>query len=173
MKILIVYGTSEGQTRKIARYIEDVLQQEGHQVAIADATDEPPAPEGYDGVIIGSSIHMHSYQKSIKKYVSENITALNEMRSALFTVSMAVATGLDEEEDEVEDLEEDFLEDMGWEPGDTKHIAGALRYTKYDYLTKLVMRLISKSQGRTTDTSQDHEYTDWDEVREFALYFID
>ena len=29
MKILIVYGTTEGQTRKIARFMEDVLQDAG------------------------------------------------------------------------------------------------------------------------------------------------
>ena len=44
MKLLIVYGTTEGQTRKIARYMEDVLQDAGHKVTIADVTEEPPAP---------------------------------------------------------------------------------------------------------------------------------
>jgi menaquinone-dependent protoporphyrinogen oxidase len=44
MKILIVYGTSEGQTRKIARFMENVLQNENHQVVIADSTEDPRCP---------------------------------------------------------------------------------------------------------------------------------
>ena len=62
MKILIIYGTTEGHTRKIARFMEDVLQEEDHKVSIADATDEPPAPDQYDCIFIGGSLHMHKYQ---------------------------------------------------------------------------------------------------------------
>ncbi len=41
MKILIIYGTTEGQTRKIARYMEEQLQGAGHSVVISDVTDGP------------------------------------------------------------------------------------------------------------------------------------
>lgn len=47
MKLLIVYGTTEGHTRKIARFMEDVLQEAACKVTIADAPDEPPPLNSY------------------------------------------------------------------------------------------------------------------------------
>jgi menaquinone-dependent protoporphyrinogen oxidase len=35
MKALIIYGTTEGQTRKIARFMENVLEEMGHKATIA------------------------------------------------------------------------------------------------------------------------------------------
>ena len=58
MKILIVYGTVEGQTRKIARFMADILREKSHQVVISNAVENPPAPIDFDAVLIGSSIHM-------------------------------------------------------------------------------------------------------------------
>ena len=38
MRILICYGTTEGQTRKIAEFIADVVKRGGHEPALFDAT---------------------------------------------------------------------------------------------------------------------------------------
>ena len=172
MKILIIYGTSEGQTRKIARFMEDVLQDENHKVVIADATEEPPTPDVYDITLIGSSIHMHKYQSSIQHYIAENKDELNKKPSAFFSVCMAVASDIDEEHKEAHTIAEKFLDKTGWKPKEISHIAGALKYTKYDYFKRLIMRMIAKKQGGDTDTSQDHEYTDWNAVKAFVLDFV-
>jgi hypothetical protein len=37
--------------------MEDELKQNGHKVTLADASDQPPTPKGFDGVFIG----VHSY----------------------------------------------------------------------------------------------------------------
>lgn len=171
MKILIVYGTTEGQTRKIARFMEDLLQEEGHQVAIADASEDPPTPNGYQAVLVGSSIHMHKYHPSVVNYVLEHVDELSSMPSAFFSVCMAVASELEEEHAEAHTIAETFLDKTCWNADGTAHIAGALKYTKYDYFKRLIMRMIAKKQGGSTDTSTDHEYTDWEAVRRFALDF--
>ncbi len=62
MKLLIVYGTTEGHTRKIARFMEDVLQEAGHKVAIADASGDPPAPKDYNAILIGGSMHKYRFK---------------------------------------------------------------------------------------------------------------
>ena len=172
MKILIIYGTSEGQTRKIARFMEDVLQNEDHKVVIADATEEPPEPNGFDAVLIGSSIHMHKYQSSIHDFIEKNIDELNKKPSAFFSVCMAVASNIEEEHEEVHNLAKEFLKQTGLKAKEISHIAGALKYTKYDYFKRLIMRMIAKKQGGGTNTSQDYEYTDWDAVKTFVLDFI-
>ncbi|WP_036383853.1 flavodoxin domain-containing protein [Muricauda sp. MAR_2010_75] len=171
MKILIVYATSEGQTRKISRFMEEVLQAKNHSVVIADATEDPPSPEKFDAVLIGSSIHIQKYHSSIKDYIMKNLDELNIKHSAFFSVSMAIASDIEEEHKEVEKIAQHFLDQTGWKPNETHHIAGALKYTQYDYFKKLIMRMIAKKEGGSTDTSKDHEYTDWDAVRSFVLDF--
>jgi menaquinone-dependent protoporphyrinogen oxidase len=171
MKILILYGTTEGQTRKIAHFIEAILHNAGNQVTIADTTAEPPSPKEYDAVLIGSSIHMHKYQSSVKNYIKKHVAHLNQMPSAFFSVSLAAASGLEDEQREVQKITTHFLEQTGWRPLMTSQVAGALKYTEYDYFKRLIMKLISKKEGGATDTSQDYEYTDWDEVTKFANEF--
>jgi hypothetical protein len=49
-----------------------------------------------------------------------------------------------------------------------KEVAGALKYTRYGWLKRRVMRYIAGKAGGSTDTSRDHEYTDWEDLRVFA-----
>ncbi|MGO4822644.1 MULTISPECIES: menaquinone-dependent protoporphyrinogen IX dehydrogenase [unclassified Flavobacterium] len=172
MKLLIIYGTTEGQTRKIAHYIESILKNANHEVTIADTTADPPSPKSYDAILIGSSIHMHKYQSSVKHYIKKYIADLNQMPAAFFSVSLAVASDLDDEHLEVQKITNDFLEQTGWQPILISQIAGALKYTEYDYFKRLIMKMISKKQGGATDTSQDYEYTNWDEVAKFTNEFV-
>jgi len=44
----------------------------------------------------------------------------------------------------------------------------ALQYREYDFVTRLVMRVLMRRAGHTTDVWRDHEYTDWDAVERFA-----
>ncbi len=172
MKILIIYGTVEGQSRKIARFMEEVLQEDGHQVVIADAIEEPPNPTGYEIVIVGSSIHMHKYNTAIRDYVMNHIDLLNKIPSVFYSVCMAVASDIPEEHEEAAGIAQSFLKHTGWKALAVWHIAGALKYSQYDYFKRLIMRMIAKKQGGATDTSQDYEYTDWEEVKHLVLQFV-
>jgi menaquinone-dependent protoporphyrinogen oxidase len=172
MRVLIIYGSTEGQTRKISRFMEDVLQQKGHQVMISDAKSEPPSPEGFDAVLVGASVHIHKYQKVVKDYIIKHKDLLNDLKSAFFSVCMAVAREDKSEHEAVYKLTHDFFEQTGWKPFEEVYFAGAVKYTKYDYFKKFIMRLISKKAGGSTDISKDFEYTDWDQVKAFALNFV-
>ena len=59
-------------------------------------------------------------------------------------------------------------------------MAGALQYQEYDFVTRLVMRLIASRHGTYagtggdhdfTDTKHDHEFTDWEALDRFASAF--
>ena len=41
MKVLVLYGTSEGQTRKIAKYVADQLREHGTDIAVRNILDDP------------------------------------------------------------------------------------------------------------------------------------
>lgn len=67
---------------------------------------------------------------------------------------------------------DEFLELTGWQPGKIQAVAGALLYTKYNFFLRLLMKRIAKAAGGDTDTSRDHEYTDWKALDHFVEEFL-
>jgi menaquinone-dependent protoporphyrinogen oxidase len=62
----------------------------------------------------------------------------------------------------------EFIAKTGWHPNLTQSVAGTVAYTRYPFLTRMVMKFISARTGRPTDTSRDWEFTNWQEIDEFA-----
>ena len=44
-----------------------------------------------------------------------------------------------------------------------------MAYTRYRPLLRWMMKRLSARAGRPTDTSRDHELTDWSQVRRFVV----
>jgi menaquinone-dependent protoporphyrinogen oxidase len=89
-KILIGYGTTEGQTAKIADRLAEVMRSHGFE---ADAVDvkrsENLQLDDYQAVIIGGSIHMGKHQEAVADFVRLNRAVLERLPSAFFSVSLA------------------------------------------------------------------------------------
>ena len=91
--ILLVYGTSEGQTAKIARHIETTLEANGAAVRTIEGhelEDELPVAD-FDAVIVGASVHAGKHDKHIVHFVKDNLEALEHLPSAFFSVSLSAA----------------------------------------------------------------------------------
>lgn len=171
MKIYIAYATQEGQTAKIADYIADVIRAHGHQADTADiGHTKDGVLVGYDGVIVGSSIHMGKHDKHAVEYVRHNGDTLEKLPSAFFSVSLA-AHG---DEAEAEGYVEEFETETGWRPRQVALFGGALNYTQYGFLKRRMMKKIAgdKPGNLGTDTSRDYVYTEWDGVRRFVEAFL-
>jgi menaquinone-dependent protoporphyrinogen oxidase len=69
---------------------------------------------------------------------------------------------------------ENFEQQTGWRPVQIGLFSGALLYRQYGFLKRLMMkRIVSSKPGNlSTDTSRDHEYTEWDAVERFAEDFL-
>lgn len=90
MRIYIPYATREGQTAKIADYSADVVRDHGYGADTVDiGLTKDGVPAGYDGVIVGSSIHMGKHDKHASEYMRHNRDALEQLPSAFFAVSLA------------------------------------------------------------------------------------
>ena len=50
-------------------------------------------------------------------------------------------------------------------------MAGALPYTRYNWLIRRVMKRIAAKAGGDIDTTRNYEYTDWQDLRTFAEQF--
>lgn len=173
MNILIVYASLEGQTAKIAGRIAEQLRNECHHVITqkADKLSDDFRINAYDAAIIGGPVHMNHYPKQLKKFVKQYRNWLNNHTSALFTVCMAINSQRPESRQEAENYQNNFTQETQWQPSQSAIFAGAVKYTQYGFLTRLIMKFISKREGGNTDTSQDHEYTDWNEVMKFTKLF--
>jgi menaquinone-dependent protoporphyrinogen oxidase len=165
--ILVLFASHFGQTRAIAKTIAEELRIAGNDVDLVDARrpDVPP-PEDYDVVVLGSRIELGRHASAIRAFVAAHHEALTEMPCAFFSVSMAAATpGASPDPNGYMTA---LFEDTAWRPQLSAAFAGALLYQQYNWLTRLIMKRISKAAGHTTDTSRDHEFTDWRRVRAFA-----
>ena len=174
MKVLLLYGTTEGQTKKVAGFVADHLAQHGHHAEVVNAIDATAAldPREFDAVIIAASLHAGHYQSAIVHYVGRNLAAINARPNAFLSVSLAAAST---DEDDVHGLEQclaGFTRQTGWSPRRIHHVAGAFRYTSYDFLKRWAMKYIAYRKGAATDTSRDHELTDWVDLGRFIDAFL-
>ena len=171
-KILIAYGTTEGQTAKIADQLADVMRSRGFE---ADAVDlkrsRDVSLDGYDGVIVGGSIHMGKHQEDVANFVRSNRAELERLPSAFFSVSLAAHGDTANAEAYVEN----FVQQTGWRPAKVGLLSGALLYRQYGFIKRYMMKRIvrEKPGGLSLDTSHDHLYTDWDQVERFAVDFAE
>ena len=174
MNILILYGSLEGQTQKISELMAEVIRNQEHQVTTLSSEHLPAdfSSNNYEAAIIGGSIHMGNYPKGIKTFVTSHRDWLNKVPSAFFTVCMAIHSEQEKSRKEAIGYGEKFISQTGWQPTLTTTFAGAVKYTKYNFVTRLIMKLISKREGGSTDTSRDHEYTDWQKVERFTEDFL-
>ena len=172
-RILILYGTSYGQTAKIARRMDDLLTASGETVILVDASNQPRGltPREFDGVIVGGSIIRGRHQKSVRRFVHVHWDVLNAMPSAFFSVSGAAASPDQVTRAEARRFVDAFLGETGWRPALSETIAGAMAYTKYNPIVRWIVKRASKPSGGPTDTSRDHEFTDWAQVQRFAEEF--
>jgi menaquinone-dependent protoporphyrinogen oxidase len=167
-KVLIIYATHFGQTRAIAMAIAERLRERGTDPVVLDAryASHLPAPEGFDAVVIGSRIELGRHATAIVEYLREHRDALERMPTAFFSVSMAMAPP-NTTADPSGYMAALFAK-VGWRPQRARAFAGGLPYRKYNWFLRFVMKRISKSAGHTTDTSKNHEFTDWPAVRAYA-----
>ena len=116
-------------------------------------------------------MHGGRYQRAVRRWVQAHVGALARTPTAFVSVSLGVLQRDAEVQKSVLAIEQRFLAETEWHPSITKRVAGALVYTRYNWLKRFVMKQIAAKAGGDTDTSRDHEYTDWADVRAFAGAF--
>ena len=107
------------------------------------------------------------------RFVKAHRTGLDRVPTLFFSVGLAVVSKIGDGRAQTMRIVEKLVAETGWRPGRVELVAGALPYTRYNFLVRFVMRRIAAKEGGDTDTSHDHEYTDWSAVERFAVEFVD
>lgn len=171
-RVLIAYATTHGHTGRIVERIAEVLRAAG-LACVLERLDEgaQPDPRGYDGVIVAASVHGGHHQREIVDWARRHQIALSRHPSALLSVSLTAADEGFHARSTTRRLIDDLLDDTGWTPDVRLPVAGALEYERYDFPTRLVMRLVARRHGAPEDVAHDVDFTDWEAIAAFAEQF--
>ncbi len=173
-RILVLYGTTDGQTGKVASAIAATLQGAHTDVDLVYAGWRTPraAPEAYDAVIVAASVHAGGYQRGVIRWVERHARALERKPNAFVSVCLGVLEHNPKTDAALQKIVEGFVARTTWRPAQLKIVAGALRYTRYNWFKRRVMRNIVSKVSQDIDTTRDYEYTDWNDLHAFAETFL-
>jgi menaquinone-dependent protoporphyrinogen oxidase len=130
-----------------------------------------PDPTSYASVIVAAPVHAGGYPRAVRRWVKRHAAALPSRPSAFVSVCLGVLEKNPKTDAVLAGIMTKFFEATGWRPPVTKVVAGALPYTRYNWITRLIMRRIVARAHGDTDTTRDYEYTDWNDVAAFARDF--
>jgi menaquinone-dependent protoporphyrinogen oxidase len=172
--IPVFYATTHGQTKRIAERIAETLRRDGHASFPLDVTSE--AGRHFDwgrasAAVLAASLHVGSHQSSAADFGRAHVARLNAVPSWFVSVSLSAASAHAEERLAAERIARAFVDGIGWTPGRVSCVAGMLAYTRYSFVTRWFMRRIARKEGASTDTSKDHEFTDWKAVALLSRQF--
>jgi menaquinone-dependent protoporphyrinogen oxidase len=170
--LLIIYATREGQTRHIAEHLGATLGARQHSFDLVDAAH---IPEGfsltkYSAAIVSASLHMGRYEEEMARFVKRHLLELQQIPTVFLSVSLSERTVEDpnarpeeraQAQADVNRTVESFLAETGWYPSRIAAAAGALMYSKYNFVIRFIMKQIAKKVGGPVDTARDYEFTDW------------
>jgi len=174
MNILIAYATTEGQTQKIAGWIGDWLRKRGHEVSVLEAAlaGRGNQIDGYDAYILAGSLHQEKHQKELVEFAKRHVATLQKSHSAFLSVSASASRTDEGSQAATRRCIGTFIQQTSWIPRAWLPVGGAIKYTKYNFILRAVMKSISKKNNGPTDTSKDHELTDWEALEKFVDRFI-
>lgn len=171
--LLIVYGTVEGQTRKICEYLATEAESLGFKTSMYEAAGVPPGLDygRFTKIIVAASVHIERHQQSVVNFVKAHRAELERVPTAFVSVSLSAA-GDAEERYDAWAYTRQFSEETHWRPPAVHVVAGALRFTKEDFFKRWAMKRLAKDKRRHTHNDQDYEYTDWVDLDVFLKGFL-
>ena len=171
MSYLLLHSSTDGQTKKIILKMAEQLRTLGRECDIRDLnTEQSLNLAAYDKVLVGASISYGHFNKKLLRFATTHQNQLNSMNTAFFAVNL---TARKEGKDTVETnaYTRKFLEACPWKPTLKSVFAGALFYPRYKWFDRTMIRLIMKMTDGPTDPNTEIEYTNWENVTQFASEF--
>ena len=167
MSCLLIYSSTDGQTKKICDVIKENLPNKNLiQICTVDEAINLDI-NNYDQIILGASIRYGNYKSNLFKFIKNNIKILDKKKNAFFSVNV-VARKTEKNTPSTNPYIKKFLKKTCWRPKKIEVFAGKVDYPNYNFFNKLVIRFIMYITKGPTDISQSYEFTDWEKVKKFS-----
>jgi len=167
-KILIIFSTTDGHTRKICNRLQQVIDKQNNQVTVISVDDAATIDlDSFDTIVIGASIRYGKHSPKIYEFIRENIRILDSKSNAFFSVNV-VARKPDKNRPETNPYLKKFLKQITWQPNLVAVFAGKIDYQIYGSLDRFMIRLIMWITKGPTDPKTNIEFTNWNQVEEFG-----
>ena len=168
MKTLILYFTTDGQTKKIADKLAEQISHDVEVISLQDqAVDFAEKLANADQIVIGASIRYGHFNPLVYQFVAEHQAVLNQKKSAFFSVNLT-ARKPSRRTAENNVYVRKFLAKIAWQPKYVEVIAGALLYPRYKFFDRVMIQFIMKLTKGENDTRKEYEFTDWAQVERFG-----
>ncbi len=166
-KILIIYATTDGHTRKICERLQQLVEQQGNQVELLQIDGPHPDLTQFDKIVVGGSIRYGKHSKLIYEFVEQNQQLLESKPNAFFSVNV-VARKPEKSQPDTNPYLRKFLAQIAWQPKQLAVFGGNLDYPRCGYLDRQMIRLIMWMTKGPTAPDTVVDFTDWDQVEAFG-----
>jgi menaquinone-dependent protoporphyrinogen oxidase len=123
-RIIILYATTDGHTREICCYLQQLVEKAGDEVTLVCINDDQRvALASFDKIIIGASIRYGKHNVKVYKFIEDNLSVLNNKPNAFFSVN-AVARKAEKAQPETNPYLQKFLKQIAWQPKELAVFAG-------------------------------------------------
>lgn len=182
--ILLIYATREGHTRRIAEHVGALLATQQRTFELVDAAHVPAefSLAKYSSAIVSASLHVGKHETEMAQLVKGHLNELQQIPTLFLSVSLSERTVEDPQapaekraqaEADVARTIDSFLKETGWRPSNVAAVAGALLYSKYNFVVRFIMKRIARKAGGPVDTSRDYEFTDWTKLDLLIAEFVE
>jgi len=172
-RILVIYSTTDGHTIKICHVLQQVIEQNGHQVTVVSIDDAGQAAlQDFDKIVIGASIRYGKHNQQVFDFIRDNQALLESKANAFFSVNI-VARKPAKNRPETNPYLKKFLRQIAWRPRQLAVFAGKLDYPKYGVVDRFMIRFIMWITDGPTDPTTVVEFTDWETVKTFGQQISD
>jgi menaquinone-dependent protoporphyrinogen oxidase len=171
-RALVAFGTKYGTTAKVAEEIAAGLRAKGMETTVVDLRNaNGTTMNGYDLVVIGSSIMMDKWTKDALQFLERSRPYLSQKKVAMFVTCGNVLTGTES----IETYRRRYLDDVAAKYGIVSPyqkglFGGVVDFNAYNPLIKAIIKKIWKEKRKEleaegVDFSKPYDFRDWDAIK--------
>ena len=169
-RTLVAFGTKYGTTSKVAEEIAVTLRGKGIETTVLDLRDARCiAVEGYDLIVVGSSIIMNKWSKGALGFLERNRDVLSTKKVAMFACSGNMYTC----PEKIEQYRKEYLDDVAARFGIAGSIpkglfGGEIDFGKFGFLTRAIVNSVMRDKLKGVDLTKPFDFRDWGAIRAWA-----
>ena len=167
MNSLLIYSSTDGQTKKICEEIKShSINEKTFKITSIEEVSRLNL-QNFDQIIIGASIRYGNHNKKVHEFVEKNKDILSSKKNAFFSVNV-VARKPEKGEPNTNPYVQKFLKKTKWRPKKLGVFAGKIDYPSLNFINRNMIRLIMFITRGPTDTKNIYEFTNWESVKSFT-----